>query len=117
MKITLPIPDAKLSPNARVHWAQLAKVKSAHRLIARCIASDLANGEKLKRYRLHFFWPDRRRRDRDNASAMCKSYLDGVADAFRQDDSEWLFDGVRFEIDKNNPRVEVRFDAALIQKI
>ena len=110
MKITLPLPSAKLSPNARIHWAQLAKVKAKHRAASFRIACNLDTDRKLKRYRLHFFWKDRRRRDRDNASAMMKAYLDGIADAFKQDDSEWLFDGVRFDLDKENPRVEVRFD-------
>ena len=113
MKIILPIPVAKLSPNARVHWAQLAKAKREHRATAFRIASNLYTNRKLKRDRLHFFWKDKRRRDRDNASAMCKAYLDGIADAFKQDDSEWLFDGVRFDLDKENPRVEIRFDGSL----
>lgn len=113
MKIILPIPSATLSPNSRVHWTKLAKAKKEHRAIAFRVASNLDTSGKLKRYRLHFFWKDKRRRDRDNASAMCKAYLDGIADAFKQDDSEWLFDGVRFELDKKNPRVEVRFDKNL----
>jgi hypothetical protein len=40
---------------------------------------------------------------------MCKAYLDGVADCTGQDDSEWDFDGVRFEIDRENPRLEIVF--------
>jgi hypothetical protein len=35
--------------------------------------------------------------------------LDGVADCTSQDDSEWDFDGVRFEVDRENPRLEIVF--------
>jgi DNA-binding FadR family transcriptional regulator len=47
--------------------------------------------------------------DKDNAAAMCKAYLDGIADAVQQDDSDWEFDGVRFDIDRDNPRLEIVF--------
>jgi hypothetical protein len=57
---------------------------------------------------LYFFYPDRRRRDDDNYVARMKSGLDGISDAIGQDDSEWHNDGVRTDIDRENPRVEVR---------
>ncbi len=63
----------------------------------------------FRAYRLDFYWPTKRRRDKDNAAAMCKAYLDGVADCTTQDDSEWDFNGVRFAIDKENPRLEIVF--------
>jgi len=110
--ITLPLPDAKLSPNARIHWAQKARLVKAHR------ASALSAGwaevgtldiTRFKSYRLTFYWPDKRRRPDPCAASRCKAYLDGIADAIGQDDSEWNFDGVRFEIDKEKPRVEIVF--------
>ncbi len=61
----------------------------------------------FKGYRLDFYWGSARRRDKDNAAAMCKAYLDGIADCTGQDDSEWDFDGVRFAIDADNPRLEI----------
>lgn len=64
----------------------------------------------IKSYRLDFYWPTNRRRDKDNAAAMCKAYLDGIADCMGQDDSEWDFDGVRFDIDAGNPRLEIIID-------
>lgn len=67
-------------------------------------------GVRIKSYKLTFFWPDKRRRDRDNASACCKAYLDGISDTTGQDDSEWEFNSVRFDIDRANPRLEIEFE-------
>lgn len=110
--ISLPLPSRKLSPNARIHWAQRSKLVKAHRLTAYAQTLRQCGLFKANSYRLVFFWPDKRRRDRDNASAMCKAYLDGISDAIRQDDSEWRFDGVAFDLDRDNPRVEVRMGEA-----
>ncbi len=109
MTITLPIPNRKLSPNSRVHWSKLAKHKKAARRLARLQTWQQVGMIKIKAYRLDFYWPTKRRRDKDNAAAMCKAYLDGVADCIKQDDYEWNFDGVRFEIDRENPRLEIVF--------
>ena len=108
--ITLPLPSAKLSPNARVHWSVLATDKKAARRLAALetwLQVDTVAG--FAGYRLDFYWPTKRRRDKDNATASCKAYLDGIADFTGQDDSEWDFDGVRFAIDKENPRLEIVF--------
>lgn len=114
VKITLPLPSAKLSPNARLHWAAKAKAVKQHRLTAKLICSATGVGfespVRFASYHLHFFWPDNRRRDRDNATARCKAYLDGIADAIGQDDSEWSFDGVRTDVDKGRPRLEICFE-------
>ena len=114
MKITLPLPSAKLSPNARLHWASKSKVTKQHRTLAHtiCAMNSLGFGKpvRFKSYQLHFFWKDKRRHDRDNATSQCKAYLDGIADAIGQDDSQWNFDGVRFGIDKTNPRLEIHFE-------
>ena len=111
--ITLPLPDRKLSPNARIHWAQRSKLVKSHRKKAHVMALMQLGTDKafrFKSYRLTFYWPDKRRRDRDNASSCCKSYMDGISDAIGQDDSEWDFDGVRFEVDKTAPRVDIEFE-------
>jgi len=107
MTITLPLPSRNLSPNARVHWAVKAKHAKAARRLAALEAFDQLEDFALKGYRLDFYWPTKRRRDKDNAAAMVKNYLDGVADCTGQDDSEWDFDGVRFAIDADNPRLEI----------
>jgi len=107
--ITLPLPAKELSPNARVHFRVKSPITKSHRIKAR-IQTDicLMRGDKIASYMLYFFWKDKRRHDRDNASSSCKAYLDGIADVIDQDDSEFEFNGVRFAVDKCNPRVEVR---------
>ena len=106
-KITLPLPSRNLSPNARVHWATLARHKKEARHLAAVSAFAQVGIVAISGYRLDFYWPTQRRRDKDNAAAMCKAYLDGIADCMGQDDSEWDFDGVRFYFDKESPRLEI----------
>lgn len=53
------------------------------------------------------FYKDRRIRDRDNLSAACKPYFDGIADALRQDDSTWKPTGVSPDVDRKSPRLEI----------
>jgi len=107
MTITLPIPARNLAPNVRTHWALKARYTIAARRLAKFETWQQVGMIKIKAYRLDFYWPTKRRRDKDNATAMCKAYLDGVSDCIRQDDSEWDFDGVRFAIDADNPRLEI----------
>jgi crossover junction endodeoxyribonuclease RusA len=107
--VTLPLPPRNLSPNARIHWRASAPIKKKIRRFAAIAAWDQIGPCKFKGYRLDFYWPTKRRRDKDNAAAMCKSYLDGIADTVQQDDSVWEFDGVRFDIDRDNPRLEIVF--------
>ena len=112
--IILPLPDRKLSPNARIHWRKAAPLIKAHRVTGNLMALKMRmKGVRIKSYTLHFFWPDKRRRDRDNAvgNKGTKAFLDGIADTTGQNDSEWNFDGVRFELDRENPRLE--FQAVL----
>ena len=107
--ITLLLPAKGLSPNARLHFRRKAEITKAHRQAATLISSvALDSGDEVDSYMLHFFWPDKRRRDRDNASSSCKAYMDGLADRTGQDDSFFEFNGVRFAIDKKDPRVEIR---------
>jgi len=109
--LILPLPNKGLSPNARLHWAQVAKLKKHARNVATVYASHQWFYKfRAKSYKLVFYWPDKRRRDRDNAAAKCKAYLDGIADFLDQDDSEWDFNGVVFELDREKPRLEIRFE-------
>ena len=108
--ITVPLPSPKLSPNARIHWAQRSKLVKAARTTARLLAQaqGISKATPIRSYRLRFVWRDKRRHDRDNATGQVKGFLDGIADATGQDDADWLFHGVEFgEPDKLNPRVEV----------
>jgi Holliday junction resolvase RusA-like endonuclease len=55
-----------------------------------------------------FYWPDKRRRDDDNASASLKAYRDGVADAgLVSDDSSIRALPAVLDMDKQNPRVQI----------
>ena len=107
--ITLPLPSIDLSPNRRVHWAKKAKQVKIHRSRARWAAlAVLEPSDRIESYMLYFFYPDKRRRDDDNYTSRCKSYLDGISDRIKQDDSEWHHNGVRRDLDREDPRVEIR---------
>lgn len=89
------LPDAALSPNARVHW----RVKYDATKIARTEAGWLAKAQWRDQapmlYALiayEFTVPVRRRRDQDNLIAGCKPWQDGLVDAgvLVQDDNEHL---------------------------
>lgn len=95
MTITLPWPDKRLSPNARQHWAQLAKVKADARTEAAWTVKaqmplqarrTVAEGEGRIPLRIAFYPPDNRRRDDDNMVGSFKAYRDGIADALGVDD-------------------------------
>lgn len=97
MKIILPWPDKRLSPNARVHWRAKVDPKKDARSDA-ANATYVALGRGLRDVRaslagdspipvsITFYPPDGRRRDRDNAQASLKHALDGIADALGVDD-------------------------------
>lgn len=92
MILTLPWPPTGLSPNARTHWAKLAKLKKRYRHA--CAVTAQSQGARLiKAEKLHlgitFHAPTRRAFDLDNALARIKSGLDGLADVLGVDDSKW----------------------------
>jgi crossover junction endodeoxyribonuclease RusA len=97
--LCLPWPDAKLSPNARLHWAQRSKAVKrargqAHALALTNITQLADKWEPFKQattedqidIRITFEPPCRRRYDMDNLVARMKSTLDGIADALAVDD-------------------------------
>lgn len=91
--ISLRFPPKELSPNARPHWAKLAKAKRSYRM--ECFIDAKRQGikklatQKPLTISLVFYPPDRRRRDWDNMLAAAKSGLDGLADALGVDDRNW----------------------------
>jgi crossover junction endodeoxyribonuclease RusA len=92
MTLTLPWPPTALSPNARTHWAKLAKAKKQYR--SACAWTAASQGaHPIDAERLHltleFVPPTRRAFDLDNALARIKSGLDGLADVLMVDDSKW----------------------------
>lgn len=96
MKIVLPWPDKRLSPNARLHWrARVAPKQSAR--IAAAWATVASEGYREARDAIHgtdtpipvvirFYPPDRRHRDDDNMIGALKAARDGVAEALAVND-------------------------------
>lgn len=116
IEVTLSLPDRRLSPNARVHWRTKSAVYKRHRESARILSWEQAPSRRPSlilnaRAILVFHWPDRRRRDKDNALASCKAYLDGIADAGIVDDDNRFDDfKIEFKVDKANPRLVIRVE-------
>jgi crossover junction endodeoxyribonuclease RusA len=112
--ITLPLPHKDLSPNARVHWSKKHSQRKKQRNTAGVIAYSSELGQaKLTRAKVQatFYHTERRNRDGDNFLAMLKGAFDGLADAgVVANDSGFVHMPVRFEIDKDNPRVEVTIE-------
>ncbi len=93
--IELPWPPKALSPNARVHWAQLARARKQYRMLAfvlACKAGVLGGqvkGVGRLKVALTFYPPVMRHRDKDNLLASMKAALDGLADALLVDDRQF----------------------------
>jgi len=118
--IDLPWPPKELSPNARVHRMEKARVARQYRQdcawttveaaggIHRCPRLTGSDLELIAEFRM----PDKRWRDADNLLAMIKSGIDGVCDAtgindkaFRRVTVDRVMDGagvVRLTIRESN---------------
>jgi len=81
----LPVPDRRLSPNARVNWRTRAKLVKETRAAAWGAAISIIFPNKLQWHevtaRATFHFPDKRRRDTDNLAALLKPVWDGLVDA------------------------------------
>ncbi len=92
LKLTLPWPPHDLSPNARVHWAALAKAKKSYRF-ACAIEATRQGARRIDAPSLDvhftFYPPTRRRIDLDNCLSRIKSGIDGLVDVLGVDDSKW----------------------------
>ena len=122
--IDLPWPPKELSPNARVHRMEKARVARQYRQdcawttveaaggIHRCPRLTGSDLELIAEFRM----PDKRWRDADNLLAMIKSGIDGVCDAtgindkaFRRVTVDRVMDGagvVRLTIRESNVVIE-----------
>ncbi len=117
VKIVLPLPDAKLSPNARVHWLAKAKAVKKARGDAGLAACDaqrrfIPAGRcpmwKAATVQATFYRKTKRKIDPDNALASIKAQIDGLRDAgLIADDSGLTHLPVKFCIDKADPRLEL----------
>lgn len=95
MILTLPWPPKELSPNARQHWATLARAKRVYRATCAALARSQGAGRLQATdgllVGLTFHAPTRRAYDLDNALARCKAGIDGLADVLGVDDALWSF--------------------------
>ena len=115
IRLTLPLPDKILSPNARSHWAVKARAKRSARESARLrtLKALREAGRQPPKWRraaveLVFYWPTRHTRDRDNALASMKAALDGIADAgVVEDDAGFVPWPADMRHDRDRPRVEI----------
>ena len=101
LRIRLPFPDRRLSPNARRVWQASLTPKRAAREVGYfaamedCHARGTGSASSLGiiktkplHLRIAIHPPDNRRRDVDNIVAALKSYQDGVFDYIGMDDSQ-----------------------------
>lgn len=113
MTITLPLPDKRLSPNARIHWQKRRTLIKQCRERAKLEVLrkiGINTPPKFEGYSLAFYYPDARRRDDDNTEGSfgVKAFRDGIADALRIDDYNLRKLTVStFQIDRANPRLEI----------
>ena len=92
--IELPWPDTRLSPNARLHWAEKSRIaantKAQAAWAARAANAHTLKGAKRLEAVITFYPPNNRRRDMDNMIASVKSQIDGIASVVGVDDSRWV---------------------------
>lgn len=108
--LSLPWPDKRLSPNARLHWSKKARVvKQAREDAAWWAIHAGVKPSKAKSLNvvITFIPPDARRRDDDNLIGMMKPARDGIADVIRVDDSQWSTE-IRREPPKHPGSVKIQ---------
>jgi crossover junction endodeoxyribonuclease RusA len=116
--VTLPWPDRRLSPNARIHWRAKAPVTAQARADAakatmaavnggmREVRAALAGDSKIE-MTVTFYPPDRRHRDDDGMISAFKAARDGIADALGVNDCRFRPHYVFAEPEKPG-RIEVK---------
>lgn len=103
--LILPMPESCLWPNRVSHWTKKARAKKKQRQAAGMLALPhrprSRDPIKTGNIECAFHWPDKRRRDLDNALASMKSAIDGLRDAgLIEDDSGFSFSVRRIPGDK-----------------
>jgi len=122
MTITLPIPDRRISPNARRGQSRAAAIAKArlvrqHRSRAKILTLEAIGTHyhaaglpvpTFAGYTLAHFFKTSAWRDDDNADGACKAYRDGIADALGIDDRQLPKLALSaIAKDATNPRVEI----------
>jgi crossover junction endodeoxyribonuclease RusA len=91
--VVFPWPPKELSPNTPLHWAKKAKYKKMYRHACWALALEAKlEGDFSGKIPMEitFYPPDRRHRDADNMVASIKSGLDGLADALKVNDRQFV---------------------------
>ena len=95
IEIVLGWPPSELSPNARLHWAKLARAKKQYRNACFSVSKELLKKIRIDNIpeklvlEMTFIPPDRRNYDRDNLVARMKAGIDGLADALKINDKRF----------------------------
>lgn len=93
IEIKLPWPPTALSPNARLHWAVVAKVKKSYREICRLETLAQLGRERIEpgpvAVHIEFYKPSHRLMDWDNLIARMKAGIDGLSDAIKINDRDF----------------------------
>lgn len=101
LSIALPWPSPVLNPNSRCHWARRSVAVTKARGDAKMLTLQALHGEVFSccggvYLEIFFYPPDKRRRDDDNMIAAFKSARDGIADALKINDRNFVC-SYRFE--------------------
>jgi len=113
LKIIIPIPSPKLSPNARLHWAAKSKLTKAARRFAYTRAREALGRNPAPlwdkcRANVAAYFPTVRHPDPDNLIARLKATFDGIADAqIMIDDANLWPERPTIGKDAKNPRIEI----------
>lgn len=113
--VSLPVPPMALSKNTRVHWAKRHTVFQAHKLMAMSRIREACDyyppvwggpvTVSVRWYAKRRQWPDT-----DNAIGRLAAFVDGAQDAdLFVNDRQIIGYHVEFDVDKQNPRVEMTF--------
>lgn len=90
--LTLPWPDSRLSPNARTHRMEKARLTKKARADAGWLTLNALGRQRVNSYRVDVritFTPPRSTINLDNAIGAFKAAQDGIADAIGVPDERW----------------------------
>jgi Holliday junction resolvase RusA-like endonuclease len=110
--IIMKLPARALSPNSRARWPMIA-ARAEQRTTAKRLAWQALRGHAPPNWthaiaHVHFYWPTKKRRDRDNAQATLKGVWDGLQDAgVLLDDDYLVVMPAIMDHDAQRPRVEI----------
>jgi Holliday junction resolvase RusA-like endonuclease len=108
LRVVLPLPPRELSPNWTGHLRRMLAAKKRYRELARDAVAGHPLGWRVAMVYTTFYWPDKRRRDPDNAAASLKRAWDGMrlAGLLADDDKLTHWPPV-MGLDPRRPRVEI----------